>query len=54
MTISQAKTGCFTAAGIGRPVVQKRKARKRRNLVTEEAVYIPGKTVVKKRTVKGM
>ena len=46
------KTGSFTLPGIGKLVLQKRKARKGRNPATGEAINIPAKTVVKMRIAK--
>jgi DNA-binding protein HU-beta len=46
------KTGSFTLPGIGKLVLQKRKARKGRNPATGEAIKIPAKTVVKVRIAK--
>jgi DNA-binding protein HU-beta len=46
------KTGSFTIPGIGKLVLQKRKARKGRNPATGEAIKIPAKTVVKMRIAK--
>jgi DNA-binding protein HU-beta len=47
----QAKLG-FTVPGIGKLVVQKRKARMGRNPQTGEAIKIPAKTVLKFRIAK--
>jgi DNA-binding protein HU-beta len=47
----QAKNG-FTIPGIGKLVIQKRKARKGRNPATGEAIRIPAKRVVKFRVSK--
>ena len=46
------KTGSFTIPGVGKLVLQKRKARKGRNPATGEAINIPAKTVVKMRIAK--
>jgi len=46
------KTGSFTVPGIGKLVLQKRKARKGRNPATGETIKIPAKTVVKMRIAK--
>jgi DNA-binding protein HU-beta len=46
------KTGSFTLPGIGKLVLQKRKARKGRNPATGESINIPAKTVVKMRIAK--
>ena len=46
------KAGSFTIPGIGKLVLQKRKARKGRNPATGEAIKIPAKTVVKMRIAK--
>ncbi len=46
------KTGSFTIPGIGKLVLQKRKARKERNPATGESIKIPAKTVVKMRIAK--
>jgi hypothetical protein len=46
------KTGSFTIPGIGKLVLQKRKARKRRNPATGESIKIPTKMVVKMRIAK--
>jgi DNA-binding protein HU-beta len=46
------KNGSFTLPGIGKLVLQKRKARKGRNPATGEAIKIPAKTVVKMRIAK--
>jgi DNA-binding protein HU-beta len=46
------KTGFFTFPGIGKLVLQKRKARKGRNPATGESIKIPAKTVVKMRIAK--
>ena len=43
------KTGSFTIPGVGKLVLQKRKARKGRNPATGESIKIPAKTVVKMR-----
>ena len=42
----------FTIPGIGKPVLQRRKARKGRNPATGEAIRIPAKRVVKFRVAK--
>ena len=47
----QAKHG-FTIPGVGKLVVQKRKARTGRNPQTGEAIKIPAKTVLKFRIAK--
>jgi DNA-binding protein HU-beta len=47
----QAKTG-FTIPGIGKLVVQKRKARKARSPATGEVIRVPAKRVVKFRVSK--
>lgn len=46
------KVGAFTLPGVGKLVVQKRKARTGRNPATGEAIKIPAKTVVKMRLLK--
>jgi DNA-binding protein HU-beta len=46
------KAGSFTIPGIGKLVLQKRKARNGRNPATGEAIKIPAKTVVKMRIAK--
>jgi DNA-binding protein HU-beta len=46
------KAGSFTLPGIGKLVLQKRKARKGRNPATGESINIPAKTVVKMRIAK--
>lgn len=46
------KVGAFTLPGVGKLVVQKRKARKGRNPATGETINIPAKTVVKMRLLK--
>jgi len=46
------KAGSFTIPGIGKLVLQKRKARKGRNPATGETIKIPAKTVVKMRVAK--
>ncbi len=46
------KAGSFTLPGIGKLVLQKRKARTGRNPATGEAIKIPAKTVVKMRIAK--
>jgi len=46
------KTRSFTLPGIGKLVLQKRKARKGRNPATGESIKIPAKTVVKMRIAK--
>ncbi|MCZ7583079.1 MAG: HU family DNA-binding protein [Deltaproteobacteria bacterium] len=46
------KNGSFTLPGIGKIVLQKRKARMGRNPATGEAIKIPAKTVVKARLAK--
>ena len=46
------KNGAFTLPGIGKLVLQKRKARMGRNPATGEAIKIPAKTVVKARLAK--
>ncbi len=46
------KAGSFTLPGIGKLVLQKRKARQGRNPATGEAIRIPAKTVVKMRIAK--
>jgi DNA-binding protein HU-beta len=46
------KTGSFTAPGIGKLVLSKRKARIGRNPATGESIKIPAKTVVKMRIGK--
>jgi DNA-binding protein HU-beta len=46
------KAGVFTFPGIGKLVLQKRKARKGRNPATGEEIKIPAKTVVKMRIAK--
>jgi DNA-binding protein HU-beta len=46
------KTGSFTIPGIGKLVLQNRKARKGRNPATGAAIKIPAKTVVKMRIAK--
>ena len=46
------KNGAFTLPGIGKLVLQKRKARKGRNPATGETIKIPAKTVVKARLAK--
>jgi DNA-binding protein HU-beta len=46
------KVGCFIIPGIGKLVLQKRKARKGRNPATGAAIKIPAKTVVKMRIAK--
>jgi len=46
------KVGCFTIPGIGKLVLQKRKARNGRNPATGAAIKIPAKTVVKMRIAK--
>ena len=53
LAISESKkTGSFTIPGVGKLVLQKRKARKGRNPATGEAINIPAKTVVKMRIAK--
>ena len=49
LVISQGKTGCFPVPGVGKLVLQKRKARKGRYPVTGESINIPAKTAVKMR-----
>ncbi len=46
------KAGSFTLPGIGKLVLQRRKARKGRNPATGESIKIPAKTVVKMRIAK--
>ena len=46
------KTRSFTLPGIGKLVLQKRKARKGRKPATGESIKIPAKTVVKMRIAK--
>jgi len=46
------KAGSFTIPGVGKLVLQKRKARKGRNPATGESINIPAKTVVKMRIAK--
>jgi DNA-binding protein HU-beta len=46
------KTGYFTFPGIGKLVLQKRKARMGRNPATGQTIKIPAKTVVKMRIAK--
>jgi len=46
------KKGSFTLPGIGKLVLQKRKARKGRNPLTGEEIKIKAKTVVKFRIAK--
>ncbi len=46
------KAGSFTIPGIGKLVLQKRKARRGRNPATGEPINIPAKTVVKMRIAK--
>ncbi len=46
------KAGSFTLPGVGKLVLQKRKARTGRNPATGEAIKIPAKTVVKMRIAK--
>jgi DNA-binding protein HU-beta len=46
------KNGAFTLPGIGKLVLQKRKARKGRNPATGEEIKIKAKTVVKFRVSK--
>jgi DNA-binding protein HU-beta len=46
------KTGSFTAPGIGKIVLVKRKARLGRNPQTGESIKIPAKTVTKMRIAK--
>ena len=46
------KTGSFTIPGVGKLVLQKRKARIGRNPATGEEIKIPAKTVVKMRIAK--
>ncbi len=46
------KAGSFTLPGVGKLVLQKRKARKGRNPATGEEIKIPAKTVVKMRIAK--
>jgi DNA-binding protein HU-beta len=51
-TTETKKSGVFTFRGIGKLVLSKRKARKRRNPATGEEINIPAKTVVKMRIAK--
>jgi DNA-binding protein HU-beta len=51
LAYKEAKTG-FTIPGIGKLVVQKRKARKGRNPATGETIKIPAKNVLKFRIAK--
>ena len=51
MAYKQAKLG-FTIPGLGKLVVQKRKARMGRNPATGESIKIPAKTVLKFRIAK--
>jgi DNA-binding protein HU-beta len=46
------KPGSFTLPGVGKLVLQKRKARKGRNPATGESINIPAKTVEKMRIAK--
>lgn len=51
LSYKQAKNG-FTIPGVGKLVLQKRKARKGRNPQTGEVIKIPAKKVVKFRVAK--
>jgi DNA-binding protein HU-beta len=51
LAYKEAKTG-FTIPGIGKLVVDKRKARKGRNPATGETIRIPAKNVLKFRIAK--
>jgi DNA-binding protein HU-beta len=51
LAYKEAKKG-FTVPGLGKLVVQKRKARMGRNPATGEAIKIPAKTVLKFRIAK--
>ena len=51
MAYQHAKEG-FTIPGLGKLVLQKRKARMGRNPATGESIKIPAKTVVKARIAK--
>ena len=51
MAYKEAKKG-FTIPGLGKMIVQKRKARMGRNPATGEAIKIPAKTVLKFRIAK--
>jgi DNA-binding protein HU-beta len=51
-TTETKKSGVFTFRGIGKFVLSKRKARKRRNPAMGEEINIPAKTVVKMRIAK--
>ena len=46
------KAGAFTVPGVGKLVLQKRKARMGRNPATGAEIKIPAKTVVKMRIAK--
>ena len=46
------KAGAFTIPGVGKLVLQKRKARMGRNPATGAEIKIPAKTVVKMRVAK--
>ena len=51
-TVELKKAGSFTLPGVGKLVLQKRKARMGRNPATGAEIKIPAKTVVKMRIAK--